>query len=156
MLMKQTFKSLQLPDVEAVPTQDRLAVLMNPASYEAYYDRFGVSGINNLFVGIPEEHIRMWVNWFGETLTDKEERKEEALTALKETLDGLCDKHPTGPFSDIRSEHWYGEQLVPAAERKRKHWNNKDLRKRQVGQIWGEGWQKVFDPGKTLPYWISH
>jgi hypothetical protein len=139
-----------------VPTQDRMAVLLNPASYEAYYDRYGVSGITNLFVGINEVHVREWANWFGETLTHKEERKEEALTALKETLDRLRDKHPTGPFSDISSEHWYGEQLAPAAERKRKHWSNKDLRKRQVGELWGEGWQKVFDPGKALPYSNSH
>jgi hypothetical protein len=131
-------------------------VLLNPASYEAYYDRYGVSGITNLFVGINEVHVREWVNWFGETLTHKEERKEEALTALKETLDGLRDKHPTGPFRDISSEHWYGEQLVPAAQRKRKHWSNKAKRKHQVGQLWGEGWQQVFDPGKAMPYSNSH
>jgi hypothetical protein len=68
----------------------------------------------------------------------------------------LRDKQPTEPFRDISSEHWYEEQLVPASERKRKHWNNKELRKRQVAELWGEGWQKVFDPGKTLPCSISY
>jgi hypothetical protein len=156
MLMKQTFQSLQLPDVDAVPAQARMAVLLNPASYEAYYDLYGDAGISNLFVGIKDVHAREWANWFGETLTHKEERKEEALTALKETLDGLRDKHPTGPFSNIDLEHWYEDQLVPAAERKRKRWSNKAKRRGEVREIWGEGWEQVFDPGKTLPYSISH
>jgi hypothetical protein len=133
-----------------------MAVLLNPASYEAYYDQYGGSGITALFAGINQRHVRMWANWFGETLTHTEERKEEALTALKETLDALRDKQPTGPFSDITAEHWYADQLVPAAERKRKHWSNKELRRRQIGESWGEGWEKVFDSGKTLPCSLSH